>query len=1287
MKVSRSDMDHIPGGNIPYMGNQAHGGMSGNGQIVSLSNLLDLILQRTYNELLILSEILPRKTDLERKTEILQFASRSRNLFIRLLALVKWANGASKVEKCGAIMQFLDQQSAYFVDSADQLARMARESLVNARLPSFALPIAVDVLTTGTFKRMPTCIKERIVPADPITMDDKKRTLHRLSHIIEQRLVSQVLPKRMRQITFDDGIVKFIVNHEFRVSLTLTGDSPTVPWKLLKLEFLVQDPEIGACRSLVHPLQINYLKDVVQSRLMDTTAPLHDLYNTLHSFCQSLQLEVLYSQSLRLVQDRWKNFVHIEQYMLGHKLTLIYWCEKNRMNFSKNDKLFKLMVHIDEKDPSKPLKITHIPPLQGTESTLVSTAIKSDYLSIDKLFIHIVHVRSITKLNELMREFTLFASSPCTVSGIPITLHVPMTPNSTIIENLLVGIEVLTGKYIVSCEVLSHSSCKRLQHCVNSTTRNGFSEILTDIKYEIIRKRYELAARSFGKDFITILPVYSPDELKSHFTKYACFVPIAMNALRGQYYLAVDFIAVDDRTIKTSYFLLKTSKESEDSYYIKIEDVTNIDEISVKYMKNRFTAKEPKRKATDDHVFRHYNTEFADVLSDIQDRILFTALAEELRKRNVHHSGVILDDSQTHLTLGVNSFPSLPDVDKESMELFQNNIIQCKFHIHKRVNEKWLVEMTFAKNVLRDICSDMTHMANYVQTLYDLSDTIEVVADCFLKDLSCLASLYGPTHKLAVAYKQCPSLQQSIQFSSFTFKRLQFCYGPSKCYCASIMKAPNSSLKLNLGCSGSATSSNPHILAAVHLQKMLQETSDLVELARVLSDTCEMYASVSKLNTSLHLVTTSEKPSPVFSIIVQSTQQLRIMYRNIFLLDVTAAPNSQAVYVRDAKLHQSLLQTIQSIPQLYSFLNMYVDEAVLPNRRHSVADDDHPMSPLNDGIARISNDLTIPGASPQDPNLPASPALLPSPATAWRTEAKPQVNQTQVQGGLSTLLSYQALSRLMTPGPPPSGVNPSNTVYCSALERFLACAAQRRKIAQLIKEKCGILTQLQSPDRLSTVFKSDSLTYKISLDAQHMQVLRFQVTSDPAMPGLERDDALNLERIFDAKVACPPYKMSVLSSFITLLCVPVRILKDLIHLMKLEFQPNHNHFHFKLLLSYPVTDAPIQSLPGYPTFILSRDRRKCIFMMEFSLTPAQGTPKELAFVLAFVYDAHSNKLTMLPPQNRQAIQTRPKVLSITEQAKTLLEQMNNMHPTPRTECTLAQYVRDVMHHININLVQ
>lgn len=84
------------------------------------------------------------------------------------------------------ISSFLDQQAMYFVETADMLARMSRETLIHARLayhvlgwndwtslwswpqhtflyvirlPSFSLPCAIDVLTTGTYPRLPTCIK------------------------------------------------------------------------------------------------------------------------------------------------------------------------------------------------------------------------------------------------------------------------------------------------------------------------------------------------------------------------------------------------------------------------------------------------------------------------------------------------------------------------------------------------------------------------------------------------------------------------------------------------------------------------------------------------------------------------------------------------------------------------------------------------------------------------------------------------------------------------------------------------------------------------------------------------------------------------------------------------------------------------------------------------------------------------------------------------------------------------------------------------------------------------
>ena len=79
------------------------------GGTIQLSVLIDFVVQRTYHELQVLSELLPRKTDMERKIEIVQFCSRTRQLFIRLLALVKWANNCGKVDKCAQITGFLDQ--------------------------------------------------------------------------------------------------------------------------------------------------------------------------------------------------------------------------------------------------------------------------------------------------------------------------------------------------------------------------------------------------------------------------------------------------------------------------------------------------------------------------------------------------------------------------------------------------------------------------------------------------------------------------------------------------------------------------------------------------------------------------------------------------------------------------------------------------------------------------------------------------------------------------------------------------------------------------------------------------------------------------------------------------------------------------------------------------------------------------------------------------------------------------------------------------------------------------
>lgn len=227
-------------------------------------------------------------------------------------------------------MAFLDKQSLLFVDTADLLARMARDTLVHARLPNFHIPAAVEVLTTGTYSRLPACIRDRIVPPDPITAVERRTTLDRLNRVIQHRLVTGRLLPQMRNLRIDAGRVTFTVDHEFQVSLTVMGDGPSIPWRLLDIDILVDDKETGGGfyfleidlaiffdffftegKALVHPLQVQYVHQVVQTRLVDNPAPLSEVYFTLHFFCQCLQLEVLYSQTLRLIRDRLDDLIQV----------------------------------------------------------------------------------------------------------------------------------------------------------------------------------------------------------------------------------------------------------------------------------------------------------------------------------------------------------------------------------------------------------------------------------------------------------------------------------------------------------------------------------------------------------------------------------------------------------------------------------------------------------------------------------------------------------------------------------------------------------------------------------------------------------------------------------------------------------------------------------------------------------------------------------------------------------------------------------------------------------------
>ena len=240
------------------------------------------------------------------------------------------------------------------MDTADKLHILANQLVVQARLPNFSIPAAVDVLTTGSYVRLPTCIRDKIISQDPILPVEKKATLKRIEQIILYRLVVEEIPPQITNLKVEKGVVYLDVPNEFKAAITLMGEGANIPWRLLKLEFLVEDQDVGSGRALVHPLQVNYIHELVQSRLFANDRPLEDLFNLLHSFCLSLQLEVLFAQADRFLKMRWGKFINILEYVPGKKLTVSYW---KHVPYKTKKMPMLVTVQLSASNPSRPLQV------------------------------------------------------------------------------------------------------------------------------------------------------------------------------------------------------------------------------------------------------------------------------------------------------------------------------------------------------------------------------------------------------------------------------------------------------------------------------------------------------------------------------------------------------------------------------------------------------------------------------------------------------------------------------------------------------------------------------------------------------------------------------------------------------------------------------------------------------------------------------------------------------------------------------------------------------------------
>uniref|UniRef100_A0A672I9H7 Mediator of RNA polymerase II transcription subunit 14 n=1 Tax=Salarias fasciatus TaxID=181472 RepID=A0A672I9H7_SALFA len=994
--------------------------------------------------------MLPRKTDMERKIEIVQFASRTRQLFVRLLALVKWASNAGKVEKCAMISSFLDQQTILFVDTADRLASLARDALVHARLPSFAIPFAIDVLTTGSYPRLPTCIRDKIIPPDPITKAEKQTTLSQLNQILRHRLVTTDLPPQLANLTVANGRVKFRVEGEFEATLTVMGDDPDIPWRLLKLEILVEDKETGDGRVLVHSLQVNFIHELVQARLCADEKPLQDMYNCLHSFCLSLQLEVLHSQTLMLIRERWGDLVQEERYVPAKYLTLAVWNQQVLGRKTGTASVHKVTIKIDESDGSKPLQISHEPPLPACDSKLMERAMKIDHLSVEKLLIDSVHARSNQKLQEL--KAILKTSNPSDNSFIETalpTLIIPILEPCGRSECLHIFVDLHSGMFQPMLYGLDQSMLDDIEKTINDDMKR-ITSWLQQLKFWLGEQRCRQSVKHLPTVCTDILHLSnSASHPVGSLSKHKLFIKLTR---LPQYYIVVEMLEVPGSPIALEYkysFLSVSQLEGDDGpmcAQLLQHFKPNLEHLVQDTTAGRGVRAGAKRKISGDQGDSEpkkpkrsgemcaFNKVLAHLVAMCDTNMPFIGLRTELSNMEIPNQGVQVEGDRSSHAIRLLKIPQCKGVGEETRRALERSLLDCTFRLQGRNNRTWVAELVLANCPLNSTHSKEQASTRHVYLTYEnpLSEPVggRKVVEMFLNDWNAISQLYQCVLNFSRALPEMPSyLSLFSEVRLYNYRKLVLCYGSTKGSSVTIQWNSNSQrFHLSLGTVGpNSGCSNCHNIILHQLQEMFNKGPNVMQLLQVLFDTQAPLNAINKLPTvpMLGLTQRTNTAYQCFSILPQSPTHIRLAFRNIYCIDIYCRSRG-VVAIRDGAYslfdNTKIVEGFYPAPGLKTFLNMFVDSNQ-DARRRSVNEDDNPPSPV-DVMEGLINQLPAqqpPQAMRGGAGGVYPPLTSPPPNYHPNVTPSPSMMPTQSPGNIHASGSPSGALRAPSPfGPTPS---------------------------------------------------------------------------------------------------------------------------------------------------------------------------------------------------------------------------------------------------------------------------
>ncbi|OAF65260.1 hypothetical protein A3Q56_07030 [Intoshia linei] len=403
--------------------------------IISLNMLITNTCHKIFNNLSLLSDLLVKKTNHERKMELLKFTKESRILLCRLTAVIRWISNNEKVMKCFKTNHFINTQMMNIHSTYQTMIHFGNLIMPSSQQPSYPINVALQVLLTGNYK-LPSSImglKEPDIKRD-------QNLIKKLNNIIKFKLVMYGMPHRFKNYNIRNGILKIRVENQYILYLTLLGEFHT-KWVLVNLEVLLKD-DVDNCK-LIHEFQMSYLKKFLQHHLNLDCEPLNKIDKIMHFFSVGLNLDILYTKIEKGVKLKLYDYIKIEQYIVGKMLSITYW--KNR----RANQTFKICLEFDPLSKKCPLKLTHFPNIDIENSLVSCSKMCNQRFSFDKLFSVTIHTRSVMLLVELEAHIRKQTCLKTLIVGNPALLKIYLIDSKLDHEILVLRINTFTGRFMV----------------------------------------------------------------------------------------------------------------------------------------------------------------------------------------------------------------------------------------------------------------------------------------------------------------------------------------------------------------------------------------------------------------------------------------------------------------------------------------------------------------------------------------------------------------------------------------------------------------------------------------------------------------------------------------------------------------------------------------------------------------------------------------------------------------------------------------------------------------------